>query len=331
MPLGDGTDLDKRPQQGNMGDELACAMPAAECCRAERGGSRMPRRYRSSDEDSARWSGFELRDGDLVVSTRSKHGTTWMQTILLLLIHGRPPLPAPLGELSPWLDHLVEPLEDVAERLAAQSHRRVIKTHTPLDGIPISPIATYLVVARNPLDAAVSLYHQGNNLDRQRLRELTGADHREPATPRPPLQAWLSAWIDRVEDPFEALDSLAGVMHHLSDAWGRRNDPNVVLVHFDDLRGDLGGQMRHLVTRLGLDRFAHEMSELVAAASIDAMRQRATELAPDPQGILLDPRAFFRQGISGAGSTVASRSDLARYRRRVGELAPPDLLAWLHR
>lgn len=291
----------------------------------------MHRRYRSSDEDSARWSGFELRDGDLVVSTRSKHGTTWMQTILLLLIHGRPPLPAPLGELSPWLDHLVEPLEDVVDRLAAQSHRRVIKTHTPLDGVPNSPRATYIVVARHPLDAAVSLYHQGSNLDRQRLRELTGADHGGPATPRPSLEAWLSAWIECAEDPFEALDSLDGVMHHLSDAWGRRDEPNVVLVHFDDLRADLATQMRQLVTRLGLDRFAHQMTELVAAASIDAMRQRATELAPNSQGILRDPRAFFRQGISGAGTRLASPSDLARYRRRVKELAPPDLLAWLHR
>lgn len=113
-------------------------------------GRRVPLRYRSSEEDSARWDGFDHRDGDLVVSTRSKHGTTWTQTILLLLIHGAPPWPASLGELSPWLDHLVEPLDVVTDRLAAQSHRRVIKTHTPLDGLPLDPRATYVVVAGIP-------------------------------------------------------------------------------------------------------------------------------------------------------------------------------------
>lgn len=118
------------------------------------------RRYTSPDEDSGRWDGFEFRDGDVVVSTRSKHGTTWVQMITLLLIHQRPDLPAPLGQLSPWLDHLVEPGDAVMERLAAQRHRRVIKTHTPLDGIPFDQRATYLVVGRHPLDAAVSLYHQ---------------------------------------------------------------------------------------------------------------------------------------------------------------------------
>lgn len=60
------------------------------------GGSELSlRRYRSTDEDSARWQGFSFREGDIVISTRSKHGTTWMQMILLLLIHRRPHLPPP--------------------------------------------------------------------------------------------------------------------------------------------------------------------------------------------------------------------------------------------
>ena len=88
------------------------------------------RRYRSSDEDSARWDGFAFRDGDVVVSTRSKHGTTWVQHILLLFIHGDRRRTLPLVELSPWLDHLVEPRSAVVARLDAQDHRRVIKTHT---------------------------------------------------------------------------------------------------------------------------------------------------------------------------------------------------------
>ncbi|MDP9405338.1 MAG: sulfotransferase domain-containing protein, partial [Actinomycetota bacterium] len=133
------------------------------------------RRYTSPDEDSARWEGFTFREGDIVVSTRSKHGTTWVQTILLLLIHQQPQLPAPLSTLSPWLDHLVEPRDAVVARLAAQPHRRVVKTHMPLDGVPLDPRVTYVVAARHPLDAAVSLYHQGDNIDRERLHQLTGA------------------------------------------------------------------------------------------------------------------------------------------------------------
>ena len=70
-------------------------------------------RYTSPDEDSARWWDFPFRPGDIVVSTRSKSGTTWVQMICLLLVYGTPDLPGRLGALSPWLDHLVRPADEV--------------------------------------------------------------------------------------------------------------------------------------------------------------------------------------------------------------------------
>src|ERR1035441_5872145 len=93
-----------------------------------------PYRYQSPEEDSGRWSNFPFRDGDIVISTRSKTGTTWVQMICALLIFHAPELPAPIAQLSPWLDHLITPREEVYARLAAQQHPRFIKTHTPPDG-----------------------------------------------------------------------------------------------------------------------------------------------------------------------------------------------------
>lgn len=287
------------------------------------------RRYTSPDEDSGRWEGFAFRDGDVVVSTRSKHGTTWTQTILLLLIHQRPALPGMLTELSPWLDHLVDARPDVMARLDAQTHRRVIKTHTPLDGVPLDHRASYVVAARHPLDAAVSLYHQGENIDHDRLRALTGADDALTA-PRPPVHEWLRGWIDEDVDPAAALDSLPGVLWHLSDAWSRRDEPNVVLVHYDDLLDDLGGQMRRLARLLDISVPTELWASLVDAATLDRMRAEADRLAPDA-GFLRDRRAFFRRGRSGAAAELLDAATLARYRERVASLAPADLLAWLHR
>lgn len=291
-----------------------------------------PIRYRSSDEDSARWAGFAFRQGDIVISTRSKSGTTWLQMICALLVFGSPRLPSPLAQLSPWLDWLVIPRDEVFALLAAQRHRRFIKTHTPLDGIPLDARASYVVVARHPLDMAVSLYHQGDNLDRDRMRQLTGQPPPSgPVAARPALREWLLSWIDRDVSPQEELDSLPGVMWHLSDAWARRGEPNVVLVHYDDLSADLAGQMRRLATRLRIDVAESEWPALVEAATFRSMRSRAAHLAPDPVGILKDPRAFFRQGGSGAGRDLLAADELARYRARVAGLGPPDLLAWLHR
>ncbi|MFI1192391.1 sulfotransferase domain-containing protein [Micromonospora sp. NPDC020750] len=291
-----------------------------------------PIRYRSSDEDSARWHGFPFRDGDIVISTRSKNGTTWMQMICALLVFGTPDLPAPLPELSPWLDWLVEPRDEVYARLAAQPHRRFVKTHTPLDGIPLDDRAHYVVVARHPLDMAVSLWHQSGNLDRERLAELTGQPAPQgPPAPRTPLVEALGRWVDREADPREEMDSLQGVMWHLGDAWARRDRPNVTLVHYDDLVADLDGQMRALAGRFGIEVPAPRWPELVEAATFDRMRQRADRLVPDPAGVLKDRSAFFRRGRSGQGRELLDAATLARYRARTAALAPPDLLAWLHR
>jgi len=291
-----------------------------------------PVHYRSADEDSARWLGFAFRPGDIVISTRSKSGTTWMQMICALLALRTTDLPAPLPQLSPWLDWLVVPQQEVYDHLAAQRHRRFIKTHTPLDGVPLDARVAYIVVARHPLDMAVSLYHQVDNIDHDRLRQLTGAP--PPSGPEParrPLQTWLRDWVAGDPDPRQALDSLPGVLWHLRDAWQRRHEPNVLLVHYDDLRGGLDAEMQRIAVWLGIEVPAGLWPDLVRAATFDRMRQRAGELAPDSGGVLKDRHAFFRAGRSGAGREVLSAAELDSYHERTAQLAPPDLLTWLHR
>jgi aryl sulfotransferase len=289
-----------------------------------------PVRYQSADEDSARWLGFPFRDGDIVISTRSKTGTTWVQMICALLIFQTPRPPAAIAELSPWLDHLVTPRDRVVAQLAAQQHRRFIKTHTPLDGLPFDPRVTYIVTARHPLDTAVSLYHHSDNIDRERWRKLIGQP--EPAEPPPPrksLHDWLDRYVTADDDPREALDSLPGVMWHLSDAWARRGEPNVLLVHYDNLIADLPGQMHWLAGRLGITVPEQAWPTLVQAATFDSMSRSADRLVP-AAGILKSNAAFFRRGTSGAGREQLSDEEIAAYQARAAELAPPDLLAWLH-
>jgi len=291
-------------------------------------------RYQSPDEDSARWDDFPFRPGDIVISTRSKSGTTWAQMICALLVFQTPDLPAPLTSMSPWLDWLITPRAEVLARLAAQQHRRFLKTHTPLDGLPLDPRATFLVVARHPLDMAVSLFHQSANLNRDRIAELTGAPRPAAADQRTEPRSMrdsLIAWINRDVAPADELDSLPGVLWHLRDAWERRQAENVLLVHYADLSADREGSMRAIADRLGIDVPEARWPGLVAAAGFDRMRARADELSPDPAGVLKDRNAFFRRGSSGAGRELLTDQEYASYLDRAAKLAPPDLVAWLHR
>jgi aryl sulfotransferase len=288
-----------------------------------------PLHYQSHDEDSGRWLGFRYRPGDIVISTRRRTGTTWMQMICALLIFQTPELPAPLWRLSPWLDHLIVPLEAVYTQLAEQRHRRFIKTHTPLDGLPLHPQVSYIVTARHPLDMFVSLRRQHDNMDHTRMWQLTGQS--VPPGPRESLHESMLRWIEDDGDPHAFPESLPGVMWHLSDAWARRDEPNVLLVHYDDLSADLDGQMRGIAGRLGIAVPEQAWPALTQAASFERMRDRADRLVPAAPGVVKDTASFFRRGTPGAAGEILSDQEMARYYARAAQLTAPDLLEWLHR
>ena len=100
-----------------------------------------------------------------------------------------------------------------------------------------------------------------------------------------------------------------------------------ILVHYEDLVGDLEGQMR----QLGIAVPASLWPELVSAATFPSMRSRAERLTPGPPGLFLDDTAFFRDGRSGAGTAVLTPGELASYRIRVAEMASREVVSWLHR
>lgn len=281
--------------------------------------------YRGGLADSSRWDGFVLRPGDIVISTPSKCGTTWMQMICALLVFGTPELPDALTRLSPWLDMRLRPLPEVVRLLEAQRHRRFIKTHTPLDGLPEVDGVHYVVVGRDPLDVAVSMDHHLANLNGAVIDKFSGVAPRPPAA-ETNRRARVLRWIH--DD--QRRESLRGLVGHLGGAWERRDDPAVTLVHYRDLRRDLAGQMRGIAGRLGFTVAADVWPVIVPAAEWDQMRARAADLVPDERlGLFTDRQAFFRSGTEQQWRTILTGPDLDGYRRRLDSLAAPDLVAWL--
>ncbi len=145
------------------------------------------------------------------------------------------------------------------------------------------------------------------------------------------LHEALLEWIVGDDSSPRYSASLPATMRHLSGAWSRRAEPNVVLVHYDDLLTDLERQMRRLANRLGITVAEQSWPALVEAATFERMRDRDDVLVPPPPGIAANNALFFRRGTSGAAAEILSDEELARYHARVARLAPPDLIEWLHR
>ena len=113
--------------------------------------------YRDGQTDGTRWEKFRHRPGDVVIATPAKCGTTWMQAIIASVLWPDGSLPDPILVVSPWVDGRIEPVAPVLERLERQEHRRFMKTHTPADGVPWWPTASYVIVLRDGRDAFMSL------------------------------------------------------------------------------------------------------------------------------------------------------------------------------
>lgn len=300
------------------------------------------RRYRSVLADNARWDGFEFRADDIVISTPGKCGTTWMQMICALLVFGDPKLPRRLTELSPWLDMQTDSADNVFASLADQEHRRFIKSHTPLDGLPYDERVTYITVGRDPRDVAISSDNHGANINfdaffRAREAAVGLEDVAELMPDGPPVRIedplerfWY--WIEHDAPPGQNLSGLAKLFHHLRTFWDRRDAGNVVLFHYTDLQDDLDREMRRMASVLGIEVDAERWPTLVAAATFDQMRHRADELAPEVRvdGFWNDNRRFFHSGINGQWQSFFGPGDQERYRARALQLAPPALAAWVH-
>ena len=299
-------------------------------------------RYQTSFTDSARWDGFVFRPGDIVISAPAKCGTTWLQMICALEIFKSAAFGRPLDQISPWLDVLLRPLTAVLADLEAQAHRRFIKTHTPLDGLPFEDRVTYLCASRDPRDVAVSLDSHASNTDRAvslALREeAVGAavlDELLAAAPPPPggtARERFWSWVNPAA-PGKTVSDLEIMLHHLDTFWQVRDQPNIVLLRYEDLLDDLEGQMRYIAARLGIAITETAWPDLVQAATFAVMKGRAGELAPEAShdGFYHDRSQFFHSGSTGQWRQVLSEEELPRYAARVAECAPADLAAWIHR
>jgi aryl sulfotransferase len=270
-----------------------------------------------------RWANLSFRQGDIVICTPAKTGTTWLQSICAFLVFQSLELPGSISELSVWLDDPAIPFDEAYAKLEAQENRRIIKSHLPLSDMPFDSRATFITVGRHPLDAALSMYHQiSNSLEVAASKGAAQFGQRGLPSPHDEL-------LRMFDKGSSQRDYLGMMLGHLSDAWARRSDPNMLLVHYGDLSADLDGAMRQIAARLGIAVPDTMWSALVRAATFDQMQSKAELFAPS--GLeLKDPAAFFHTGVPGHGPALFTESELARYNARVMQFAPPDMVTWLH-
>jgi aryl sulfotransferase len=289
--------------------------------------------YQHHTLDSTRWERFTPRDDDIVISTPYKSGTTWTQEIVLHLIFPGGEVPY-RSDVSPWLDSRFHPLEEELRQLEAQRHRRCIKSHLALDGLPFYPQLKYIVVGRDPRDVFMSLWNHYSSHTPGFLAFVNGLPDRvgDPFPPAPSdiHQLWRD-WIARGWFEWEQEGyPFWGNMHHQQTWWDYRYLDNMLLVHFADLLADPFREIRGIADFLEIPASDGQIGSVVQQTSLAAMRTRAEQRDAGMENVFTGgAQTFFYKGTNGRWKAVLSAEELAMYERTASRLLTPGCRAWL--
>lgn len=283
----------------------------------------MPKLYLGPLTDSRRWDHIRLREDDIIVVTPPKAGTTWMQTIITLLLSGDPGVEPELSLKMPWVDIRFREISEVDARIEAMTGRRSLKSHTPLDGLPVGREAHYICVFRHPLDIHLSYRAHLKNFP------IHFFDHWYPQDDADGLT--FRRFLDGGAEGYDGdAVTLAHILRHYQAARALDSKPNVTLFHYADMTRDAAGAFAQVAQLLGISHPPEVMRDLIETASFSNMRAHASRFAPGGgTGFMKSDAAFFDSGSSGKWVGQLSQEELAAYDAILSQELSASDRAWL--
>ncbi len=276
--------------------------------------------------DSTIWNDFKFRDNDIIIATYAKSGTTWMQQIVAqMLFNGDPELA--VAELSPWLDLRIPPKEVKLPMVEAQTNRRIMKTHLPLDALVYSPKAKYIYIGRDGRDVLWSIHNHHLNANQawyEALNDTPGRVGPPIEQPHADIRQYWRDWFDKDGQPFWSF------WENIRTWWQIRTLPNVLFVHFSDLKRDMPAEMRRIARFLDIPIDESRWSSILEYCSFDWMKKNAVKSVP-LGGAFWDGGAetFINKGVNGRWMDKLSQEESAEYEARAVSELGPECAQWL--
>lgn len=231
---------------------------------------------------------FEPRANDIIIATQQRSGTTWAQQLIYeILCRGKGDLSDHghnhLYAVSPWLEALIGvPVEQAP--IIGEQKRRIIKTHLPAFLCPYRENTRYIYIARHPASCCASCIDWYNY--------IAG-----PFVPEKNVEVdffcsdnfFFSPWPKHVEGYWQ---------------WSHSR-PNVLFLHFEELKADLPGVIRRIADFLNMQLSENEVALISGKCSFDYMSKHAYwfEMSP-PTPFMPGEDGFFKSGSSQRFSSL---------------------------
>jgi hypothetical protein len=233
---------------------------------------------------------MKLYPDDVWIVSYPKCGTTWMQQIVRLIrndgmcedriiVEAVPWPEASTGAVAGDIDTPTDTFCGMAD-LENLLRPRTFKSHFPYDIFPLGhPNTTpckYIYVARNPKDAAVSLYCK--------MQQAYF-----------PSMEWDTYWADRNKHCY-----FGNYFDHVLSWWPHREDKNVLFMKYEDMKKDLPAAVAKVASFIDADISADTVARIADMTSFEKMKADKSanfswDKAYDKDG---EP-TFLRKGIVG--------------------------------
>ncbi|XP_013388051.1 sulfotransferase 1C2-like [Lingula anatina] len=197
---------------------------------------------------------FQARSDDIWIVNWPKSGTHWMWEVVMMLSSGRAKLrdSVKVGAMFPEACTL-----QAAEKMTSP---RVLDTHVPLKLFPKAALKSKIIyTVRNPKDACVSFYHHQKGMSMYRLDNVSWEGTLELMING---KAYYGNWFDHVEEWLKVLE----------------NNPNALIVTYEDMKMDLKKQVRRVAEFLGYKRSEKFYDDVAKLCSFGNMKKEKRDI-----------------------------------------------------
>ena len=294
------------------------------------------RRYFHPLLNDTQWDDVDLRDNDIVIASAIKAGTTWLQTIVANLIFQEQEIPGPVMDISPWVERFRDDTEMDAmlSLLNAQTHRRLLKTHLPLDALRFDQRLKYLLIGRDPRDVFLSLWnhHQHYSSERVQLHRKIGNDIGRPWVEMPnELHAFYRKWISEPCFEWETEGTpYWSVFYHFASWWKFRDLQNALFIHYNDLLAEPRQEIGRIADFLDISVAETHWPLLLRRVSFDYMKNNGAEImGRAEQSFKGGAKTFIHRGENGRWKNMLNDTEKALYEHAADRSLDAEARLWL--
>lgn len=232
--------------------------------------------------------------------------------------------------LSPWPEFRLAPKEDLFAMAEAQTHRRFIKTHSPFNCVPYLPQVKYLFIGRDARDVTWSLYHHHSILTAGAYEGFNNT----PGLVGPPLtpidcdvRGYYERFLDQGHFPGFSPDTRFWPC--IKSWWDVRELPNVMLLHFANLKQGFEAEARKVADFLDVEVADSLWPTIVKHCDIDYMREQSKQFDVLDQIFEGGGQNFINKGTNGRWRDILSQDEIGRCDRVAEAELGEECARWL--